>query len=338
MVQKAGLKQILVTGGSGMIGRAIISRLVASKQCLVRTQVRDRLDARAKIGDSVDLTLVEMQSADFTRIGDQEMRALTKGCDFVIHAAGLVHQEAANYQEYEVVNVRATQQLAEACVANGVHTLLFFSTSAIYGKGPFKNIPESGPFAAKTPYAVSKMTSENYLQALATKIPRIIILRPSLVFGEGDRGNMLSLMRQIKEEKYIHIGGGTTPKSMIYSKDLANVVNLCLQKLPNGVHIFNVANPVPVPMKDLAENIAATLNVTKKFNSMPEGLLKMGLKAAQAFMPGKIQVTPEQIEKLATETTLSTDSLVASTGFAPNTDLKSALQAEVEWATANKLL
>ncbi len=321
-----------------MIGRAIVARLVATKQCIVKSQVRDRLDARKKVGDSVDLTMVEMLQADFTRVGDQEMRALTNDCDFVIHAAGLVHQESASYQEYEVVNVRATQQLAEACVANGVHTLVFFSTSAIYGKGPFKNISEAGPYAAKTPYAVSKMTSENYLQTLNGKIPRIIILRPSLVFGEGDRGNMLSLIRQIKEEKYIHIGGGVTPKSLIYSKDLANAVHLCLQKVPPGYHVFNVANPSPVAMKDLAENIAATLNVTKKFSSIPEGLLKMGLKAAQAFMPGKIAVTPEQVEKLATETTCSVDSLVGVTGFAPAADIKSSIKAEVDWATANQLL
>jgi len=338
MVQKAGLKTILVTGGSGMIGRAIIARLVASKQCIVKSQVRDRLDARKKIGNSVDLAMVEMLQADFTRVGDQEMRALTKDCHFVIHAAGLVHSEAASYQEYEVINVRATQQLAEACLANGVHTLVFFSTSAIYGKGPFKNIGEAGPYSAKTPYAVSKLTSENYLQTLAGKIPRIIILRPSLVFGEGDRGNMLSLIRQIKEEKYIHIGGGVTPKSLIYSKDLANAVNLCLQKVPPGYHVFNVANPVPVAMKDLAENIAATLGVTKKFSSMPEGLLKMGLKAAQAFMPGKITVTAEQIEKLATETTCSVDSLIKATGFSPATDLKTSIKAEVDWAQASQLL
>lgn len=338
MVQKAGLKKILVTGGSGMIGRAIISRLVGSNQCLVRAQVRDRLDARSKMANGVDLTVVDLQAADFTRIGDQEMRALTRDIEFVVHAAGLVHQEAASYQEYEVVNVRATQQLAEACIANGVHTLVFLSTSAVYGKGPFKNISEAGPYSAKTPYAVSKMTSENYLQTLAQKIPRIIVLRPSMVFGEGDRGNLLSLIRQIKEEKYVHIGSGSTQKSLIYSKDLAAAVHLCLQKVPNGYHVFNVANPIPVSMKDLADNIAATMNITKKFSSVPEGLLKMGLKAVQAFMPGKINVTPEQIEKLATETTLSTDSLIASTGFAPATNLQSAIKAEVDWATANKLI
>lgn len=338
MVQSTGLKRILVTGGSGMIGRAVLHELVNAKKSLVRTQVRDRLEARAKIGKAVDLTTVEMEQADFTRVGDLEMRTLTKGCDIVVHCAGLVHQEQATYQEYEVVNVRATQQLAEACIHNQVNTLIFMSTSAIYGKGPFKNISESGPVDAKTPYAVSKATSENFLQSISGRIPRIVVLRPSLVFGEGDRGNMLSLIRQIKEEKYIHIGGGQTRKSLIYAGDLARSILLCLQKLPPGHHVFNAANPEAVHMKELADAIAASLNVTKKFQSMPEGLLKIGVKAAQALMPGKVPVTPEQIEKLATETTCSINNLVAATGFEPRYSLGDALKNEINWARENSLL
>ncbi len=338
MAQNNGLKKVLVTGGSGMIGRAVISNLVASKKCQVRTQVRNRLEARKSIGDVVDLTLVEMESADFTRVGDQEMRALTKDCQFVVHAAGLAHKEAAAYQEYEVVNVRATHQLAEACIFNKVNTLIFLSTSAVYGKGPFSNIGEAGPLSAKTPYAVSKATSEQYLSTLAGKIPRIVILRPSLVFGAGDRGNMLSLIRQVKEEKYVHVSGGVTTKSVICSHDLAQGIGLCLERLPEGYHVFNIANPKAESMRDLVDSIAAGLNITKKFPSVPQGMLKIGLKAAQALMPGKVAVTPEQVEKLATETTCSIDKLVQATGFAPATDLKSAIKQEIDWATNNKLL
>jgi nucleoside-diphosphate-sugar epimerase len=338
MTQGNTPKKILVTGGSGMIGRAVINKLLASKRYLVKAQVRDRIEARERLGRSLDLTMVEMEAQEFTRAGEKEMLSLTKGCNAVIHAAGLVHQEQAAYQEYEVVNVRATQLIAEACAQNQVHTLIFLSTSAVYGRGPFHNIAENGPLAAKTPYAVSKATSENYLQSMASKIPRIIVLRPSLVFGEGDRGNMISLMRQIKEEKYVHIGGGTTAKSLIYSGDLARAIELCLEQAPLGYHVLNASNPEPVTMKELADSIAESLNISKKFQSMPEGLLKLGVKAAQALMPGKVPVTAEQIEKLTTETTCSVDKLMQSTGFKPAIDLKTALKRELAWAQENKLI
>ncbi len=321
-----------------MIGRAVISNLISTKKCVVRTQVRDRLEARKTLGREVDLALLELESADFTRVGDQEMRALTKGCDFVVHAAGLVHQEAAAYQEYEVVNVRATHQLAEACIANKVSTLIFLSTSAVYGKGPFSNIDEAGPLSAKTPYAVSKSTSEEYLSSLVGKIPRIVVLRPSLVFGEGDRGNMLSLIKQVKEEKYVHVSGGVTAKSLICSRDLAQGIRLCIEKLPDGYHVFNIANPKAESMRDLVDSIAAGLNINKKFPSVPEGMLKLGLKAAKAFMPGKVAVTPEQVEKLATETTCSIDKFVQATGFSPATEVRQAIKQEIDWATSNNLI
>ena len=67
-------------------------------------------------------------------------------------------------------------------------------------------------------------------------------------------------------------------------------------------------------------------------------MLKLGLKAAQAFMPGKVTVTPEQVEKLATETTCSIDKLVEATGFAPATTVVDALKQEIDWAVSNKLL
>ncbi len=333
-----GLKKILVTGGSGMIGSAVLSKLLERKGSLLKTQVRDRLAARAKLGKAMDITMVEFEQADFTRVGAQEMQALTKDCDTVIHCAGLVHNEGAAYQEYEVVNVRATQLLAEACMATGVKTLIFLSTSAVYGKGPFKNIEESTPPQAKTPYAVSKVTSENYLQSLNGRIPRVVVLRPSLVFGEGDRGNMLSLIKQIQKEEYVHVSGGVTPKSLIYCQDLADAILLAEAKAPAGFNIYNVANPSPVSTKELVDTIAEVLGVTKKFASVPEGLLKIGAGIAKTFMPGKAPVTPEQIEKLATETTCSIDKFVQTTGFTPRTALKKGIANEVEWARAGELI
>lgn len=319
-----------------MIGRAVIERLQGNPKYDLKAQVRDPLDARAKIGDRVDLTKIQLREADFTRIGDREIRHLTKGCDIIIHAAGLVHRPGAPYQEYEVVNVRATQALAESAASNNARTFIFLSSSAVYGQGPFNDAPESAPLQAKTPYAVSKVTSERFLQSF-TAIPKIVILRPSLVFGEGDRGNLLSLIREIKNQRFVQIGAGTTAKSIVYARDVAYGVELSLA-LPDGIHTFNIANPDPVTMKELTDAIAEALNLQKKISSMPEPLLRFGAKAAQLLMAGKAPVTEEQINKLTTTTTCSTTSFVAATGFKPQTSLIDALKAEIAWATQASLI
>lgn len=320
-----------------MIGRQVAAALQAQSVGVVRALVRDRLEARERCGTVFDFALCEVHQADFARMLEQDHRELTKGCNIVIHAAGLAHQPDAPYQEYEVSNVRATQALAEACAANRVDTFVFFSSSAVYGPGPFTNVPETAPLKAKTPYAVSKAASESFLKSL-TGVKRIIVLRPSLVFGEGDRGNLLKMIQEVKNQRYKHIGAGDTGKSIIYTKDLARAVLLCLSRVPEGHHVFNVANPDPVSVHDLAEEIAKALEIEKRIPSVPAGLLKFGVKMAEMVMPGKAPVTTEQLEKLTTETTCSIAKLVHATGFKPRMSLSNAIKAEIDWAEANKLL
>jgi len=337
MVVDGVRKRVLVTGASGSIGRAICERLIAGERYNIKVQVRNALEARATAGNTVDFTKVQLEEADFTRVGDREMRLLTKNCDTIIHAAGLVHRAEAQYQEYEVINVRATQLLVEAAANNHVNTLVFLSSSAVYGPGPFQYADESSPLKGITPYAVSKMTSEHFLQRFGG-IPRVIILRPSLVFGEGDRGNLLGLIRSIKAHKYKHIGAASTEKSLIYSRDVAQVVELCLNRLPEGLHILNVANPQPVTVKALTEEIAGALGMPRKLSSVPESVFRIGVKAAGLFMQERAPITIEQVDKLTTTTTCSVQKLVSATGFTPRYPLETALRAEIKWAEANNLI
>jgi nucleoside-diphosphate-sugar epimerase len=329
-------KQVLVTGASGMIGRAVVQALSASPEWDIRAQARTPQDTRATLGEVCDVTQVLIREADFTRTGEREMRMLTKDCHTIIHCAGLVHKPDAPYQEYEVMNVRATQALAEAAASNNVKTFVFLSTSAIYGLGPFSQIEENGPLQAKTPYAVSKVTSEKFLEMFRS-IPRTVILRPSLVYGEGDRGNLLSMIREIKAGRFVQIGGGNTEKSIIYSRDLAEAILLTLN-LAEGHYTFNVSNPQPTSVKELVDTITDCLGTPKKVSSMPEPLLRFGVKAAELLMKEKAPVTSEQVNKLTTTTTCSVNKLVSATGFQQRTSLKEGIRAEIAWATAKNLL
>jgi GlcNAc-P-P-Und epimerase len=336
MVANGNKDSLLITGANGLIGRALMLELLGRNNCQIKAHVRSRSKAREEIGNAVDLTKVQMEEGDFTRLGEREMGELSRGCQTVVHAAGLVHRADAAYQEYEVVNVRATQQLVEAAARNGAKSFIFLSSSAVYGPGPFDQVAETAPLNAKTPYAVSKLTSERFLQSFKG-IPKIVLLRPSLVFGEGDRGNLLSLIREIKSHRFRLIGDGSSGKSLIYSRDLAQAIALCLDKLPDGFHIFNVANPEPVSIKLLADEIAKCLDPNAKISSVPTSLARLGLKAAELLMPGKLP-SPEQLEKLTTTTTCSISKLVAATGFRPRSSLQSAIKAEIAWATEEKLI
>lgn len=323
---------IVITGASGLIGKALTKTLTSESQPL-RLQVRKR----ANLNSIASHTNVQITELDFQSSSDNQISRLLQDAHTVIHTAGLVHQPDATYGEYELLNVRLTEQLSSIAAKSTIKTFVFLSTSAVYGPGPFEDIPEAGPLKAETPYAVSKLRCEQFLQNLKG-LERIIVIRPALVFGEGDRGNLLSLIRQINKGLYFNIGGNKARKSLIYAEDIALAIKLCLAQAPSGYHEFNVANPETVTVEDLSNQIAKCLKKSITIPAIPESLVRAGAMFSQGVLGKKSPVTVSQIDKLLTTTTCSVEKLKALTQFSPSCTLEAGLKKEIDWAVASGLL
>lgn len=321
---------IVITGASGLIGTALAKTL--SKEYPLRLQVRKRAKLSPEIARNC-----QVKEIDFETCTENMLNSMLEGVDTVIHSAGLVHQPDATYGEYELLNVRTTEQLASLAAKTGVKTFVLLSTSAVYGHGPFENIPESGPLNAETPYAMSKLRCEQYLQNIAG-LERIIVIRPALVFGAGDRGNLISLIRQINSGKYFNIGGNTARKSLIYANDVAEAIRLLIKHAPHGYNEYNVANPDTISVTELSNQIAICLKKSGQLVSLPEPLLRVGASLCQSILGNKSPVTVSKIEKLTTTTTCCVQKLTDTTKFAPSVSLADALTSEITWAKTAGLL
>ncbi len=332
---------ILITGASGLIGRAIAGHYLDTGARL-RLQVRNRRrflsalepDRRAAVLEGS----AQVVEADFsTGLSGMSCRDLVAGCSAVIHAAACVHRKEAGWSEYELVNVKTTEELARAALAASVESFLFLSTSAVYGPGPFVLALEETPVAPLSPYAHSKAISEKLLFGLLD-LPRVIILRLALVFGEGDRGNMLALIQRIHKRRYLHVGGGAACKSLVCARDVAQAVALCLEQLPEGRHVFNVANLEPCRLKDLAETIKENLGINGSIPAVPESLMRLGTRLAEIILRKDAPITVSQLKTLTTTTTVSCQKLVDATGFQPCLSLADALAGEIAWARSCGIL
>ena len=115
-----------------------------------------------------------------------------------------------------------------------------------------------------------------------------------------------------------------------------------MEKLSNGTHIFNVANPQPVSTKELSEKISLALGRTGQINSIPESLIRNLIRTADALLPSvmrkQLSVNMDQVDKLTTTTTYSIEKLVQATGFQPQYDLLTTLKSEINWAKSNGML
>lgn len=326
---------ILITGASGMIGRALAARLLMHG-VPVRLQGRSAESVASALYDlsvSADLEIVRL---DFATADQPDYDRLAAGCTTFVHCGGLVHNPIANAAQHEALNFRATQMLASAARRAKAEAFVFLSTSAVYGSGPFNNLAEEAETRPDTPYAVSKLRAEQWLKENESAA-RTIILRPSLVFGEGDRGNMLSLIRQIDKGLFFHIGGNRARKSVIYAVDVAHAIQRCLDELAPGYHLLNVANPQPISVVELCNEIAFTLGKPAP-PTVPEMVVRAGAMFGGAILGDKSPLTVEKMQKLMSTTTCSIERLVSTTGFSPTVSLREGLSAEIQWARQKGLL
>ncbi len=326
---------ILVTGASGLIGRALAARVLAAGES-VRLQGRSAESVAAALYGLSVQTNLEVVPVDFSTADQPDYDRLAAGCTTIVHCAGLVHNSTANAAAFESLNFRATQMLGTAAKKAKVDSFVFLSTSAVYGAGPFVNVREDSEPKPDTPYAVSKLRCEQWLEQNSVA-QRTIVLRPSLVFGEGDRGNMVSLIKQINKGLFFHIGGNQGRKSIIYSADVAVAIEACLNNLGAGFHVLNVANPKSVGVVDLCNDIARNLSKAAP-PVVPELFVRAGAMLGGAILGEKAPLTVEKMNKLMTTTTCNVDRIVEMTGFAPQASLSCAIAAEIKWARQEGIL
>ena len=206
--------KLLFTGASGFLGNTVYPLL--SEYYEVST---------------IGLALED----DYTLNLAQEIPILKEKYDIVFHAAGKAHsvpKDEVEKQSFFNVNLQGTKNLCKAFENNGIpKAFIFVSTVAVYGCDCGENITEDHPLNGMTPYALSKIQAEQYLQEWCNKHHVTLgIIRPSLIAGPNPPGNLGAMINGIRHSKYFSIAGGKARKSVLMVQDIANLIPLLVRK------------------------------------------------------------------------------------------------------------
>lgn len=230
----------ILIGGAGFVGTRL-------KQELNKFVILDkRLDSN--------------QFADITK--PETLASKISFGDSIVLLAAEHRDDVSPTTKYYDTNVRGTQNLLDEMDRVGCKQLIFTSSVAVYGLNklnPDEN-HEVNPF---NHYGKSKWEAEKVIKAWYDKDPdgkSVTIIRPTVIFGEKNRGNVYNLLRQITSGKFLMIGKGQNRKSMAYVGNVVAFIKHRLELTQEGYHVFNYIDKPDLTMTSLLGVIEKSLD------------------------------------------------------------------------------
>jgi nucleoside-diphosphate-sugar epimerase len=255
------MKRVLVTGASGFIGSAVVSRLALESEVEVIAGVR-QLPQEAESIPNGYLRLGELGEDPIDPV-------CLRGISTIVHTAARVHvmrESAENpLSEFRRVNVQGTLSLAEAAAAAGVERFLFLSSIKVNGEVSAVGAPffADQPAAPKDAYGISKHEAEQGLLLLAERTGmEVVIIRPPLVYGPGVRANFLSMMIWLHKGLPLPLGGIDNRRSLVALDNLVDLLVCCIGHPAAANQIFLVSDGEDISTTELTRRLAHVMGKT----------------------------------------------------------------------------
>lgn len=211
---------VLLTGGSGFLGRAIIAEILDSSSPMEVKELR--------VYDLNPLSEPLDPRITFFKGDVRDQKALSEACrnvDLVIHSAAIVDWGTKSQEEIFSVNVEGTGKTIQACEENGVKALVYTSSLDVLHDGnPQVDVDELTPYpeSHSTSYCESKYLGElKVLEANGERL-RTCSLRPADIYGEGDPFHIQSLIDMARGGFYVRIGDGRSLCQHVYVGNMAH--------------------------------------------------------------------------------------------------------------------
>lgn len=309
-----------VVGGSGFIGTKLCTRLANNKINfnIVDKANSEKFPKKAKLAD--------------VRKVDDLRKALTEN-GWLINLAAEHRDDVRPKSLYDEVNVEGARNICLAAREKNIQKIIFTSSVAVYGFAPV-GTDETGKIAPFNDYGRTKYEAEEIFKAWQAEAPSnrtLVIVRPTVVFGEQNRGNVYSLLRQIASGRFVMVGDGKNCKSIAYVENITAFLEHALNFGP-GLHLYNYIDKPDFSMNEL-------VSLVREMLGKPPGI-GFRLPYSLGYTLGKVidgialvtgrtfPISAIRVKKFCANTVFETS--VKKSGFTPPVDLSQALKRTVK--------
>lgn len=237
-------KKITVIGGSGFVGTNLCRQLALKQQDfeIIDLKTSNQFPEKCKIADVRDV---------------ETLRDTITG-DVVVNLAAVHRDDVRDKTEYQRTNVDGAENVALVCDEKGIHKIVFTSTVAVYGFAE-PGTDEGGAINPFNEYGRTKFEAEEKLRTWRKQGENsLIIVRPTVIFGEGNRGNVFNLLNQIASGKFLMVGKGGNKKSMVYIGNIVAFLETCIAT-DQKYGVYNYVDTPDLTMNELVSQIRKKL-------------------------------------------------------------------------------
>jgi GlcNAc-P-P-Und epimerase len=318
---------ISVIGGSGFIGSRLVKRLMASGHTV---RIVDKNESKAFPGLCVKADVRDLDS----------LVGALSGSVLVVNLAAEHRDDVSPKTLYDEVNVDGAENVCFACEACGIEAVIFTSSVAVYGFAPV-GTDENGDIAYFNDYGRTKWLAEGKYREWLARDPsrrRLTIVRPTVVFGEQNRGNVYNLLNQIAGEKFPMVGKGTNVKSMAYVENIAAFLEYCISNGP-GEHLYNYIDKPDFDMNTLVAEVRGMLGKSRRIFHWPYWLGYFGglcFDLLARVIGKKLPVSSIRVKKFCANTMFEAKNIRALSFRAP-VSLVEALRNTINYEFVKKI-
>lgn len=311
------MSQCVIFGGCGYIGTMLAQHFAASGRFteIVLADIR---------GPSGDLPAgVKFIPCDVRHEFTPELARLTP--EWIFNFAAIHREPGHEAREYYDTNLAGARNVCAFAERTGCTNVFFTSSIATYGPtvGPTS---ERSPSYPQTPYGITKLIAEHIHHVWQARHPgsRLVVARPGVIYGPGDPGNILRMIRAIQRGYFFFPGSTGIRKSYGYIFGLIESMEFMMAR-KEPLLTYNYVEEKTESIGGLVKIVRSVLSKRSPVISLPQWLLVPVAETVQWLTRGRSPIHPVRVRKAATSTHIL-PSRLQELGFPFRYDFETSLE------------
>ena len=326
--------KVLVTGGTGFTGKALVRRLIDDGHEVVALDYQEGLktDEIRRWGANVIIGSVTDRAV---------VKEAIKGVEVVQHLAAAFRELDVDDAYYRHVNVEGTRIVLEEAVDAGCRKVIYCSTCGVHGNIDNPPGDENAPINAADYYQRTKYMAEPIVQEFYQKGLKTVIIRPAAIYGPGDPERFFMIFKQVKKGIFPMFGNGKTLYHPLYIDHLVDSFVLAMAAGVGEGEAYLIADEDYLEIETLVKKTARALGVSVKIPHLPiVPMMIAGHVVEKVCKPFKIKppIFPRRVDWFRQNRAFKIDKAKKDLGYRPTISIDEGLKRTAQWYADEGLL